>query len=249
MRSPQQHNSGVYQINCETPDCNKPYYGRTMKDLPKRIVDHDENIDKMVDSSALVQHMKANPGHRFDTSSARIIWKTHNKYESQLVEAACIQRFPSCNISRGDIRMTPAIASITTHIAGLNRYVKRHGSSQQLGPTSHLSVPPATPPSSNLQHLAAPQHPATSTPPYSGPTTTPLRAQPSPSPSPPTLITSVSHMVSATQPPSVSIAQPSNVSISASQPCLTHTHLQHVQSSSPRRLKSNPLPKNYRSLK
>ena len=193
----------------------------------------------MVDSSALVQHMRTNPGHRFDTSSARIIWKTHNRYESQLVEAACIQRFPSCNISRGDIKVTPAIAAITTHIAGLNRYVKKHRSSQQLSSTSQLSASPATPSSSNppnrfTQHPAAPQHPATNTSPYLGPATTPLQAQPPPSP--PSLVNSTAHTVSASQPPAVSIAHPFNVSSSASQPCMTRTHLQHDHSSSPRRM-------------
>ena len=144
--------------------------------------------------------------------------------------------------------MMPAIASITTHIVSLNRYVKKHRSSQQLCSTSHLSVPPATPPSSNppnrfTQHPAAPQHPAS----HTSPATTPLQAQPPPSP--PALVTSTSHIVSASQPPAVSIAHPFNFSSSASQPCMTHTHLQHVQSSSPRSLRSNSLPKNYRSLK
>ena len=71
--------------------------------------------------------MLSYPGHRFDATSAKLIWKTHSKYESQLVEAACINRFPSCNISKGEIRMTPAIATFTTYIAGLHR---------QLGKTS-----------------------------------------------------------------------------------------------------------------
>ena len=202
----------------------------------------------MDDSSALVQHMKANPEHSFNTNMAHIIWKTHNKYESQLVEAACIERFPSCNISRGDIRMTPAIAAITTHIAGLNRYGMKHGSSQQLSSTSHLPASPATPPSSNppnrfTQHPAAPQHPAS----HTSPATTPLQAQPTPSP--PARVIAMSNAIPASQPPSVSISHSLNVPFSASQPCMAHTHLQHIQSSSPRRLRSDPMPRNHRSLK
>ena len=65
--------------------------------------------------------MVSNPGHTFDTNTAKIIWRTRSKYKSQLVEAACINRFPSCNISKGEIRVTPAMSAFTTYIAGLHR--------------------------------------------------------------------------------------------------------------------------------
>ena len=144
--------------------------------------------------------------------------------------------------------MTPAIAAITTHIAGLNRYVKKHRSSQQLSSTSHLPISPATPPSSNppntfTQHSPAFQHPAA----HTSPATTPLQAQPPPSP--PARVIATSNTISASQPPPVNISHPLNVPFSASQPCMTHTHLQHIQSSSPRRLRSDPMPRNHRSLK
>ena len=102
--------TGVYRIPCSIPSCNKAYFGRTMEGLEKRMVGHNSNMADMSMSSALVHHKTSHPGHDFRTSEAKLIWKTHNKYESQLVEASCISQFPSCNISKGEIRVSPAMA-------------------------------------------------------------------------------------------------------------------------------------------
>ena len=80
----------------------------------------------MSKDSVLVQHMISHPGHTFDMDAAKIIWRTRSKYESQLVEAACINRYPSCNISKGEIRVTPAMSAFTTYIAGLHRQSGRN---------------------------------------------------------------------------------------------------------------------------
>ena len=133
--------SGVYRIPCSTSGCNKPYFGRTMKPLDKRMFEHTTMVNKMSRDSALVQHMVSHPGHTFDMDAAKIIWRTRSKYESQLVEAACINRFPSCNISKGEIRVTPAMSAFTTYIAGLHRQSGRNTSPDSRGSITPPSAP------------------------------------------------------------------------------------------------------------
>ena len=94
--------------------------------------------------SALVQHMLSHPGHSFDATSAELIWKTRNKYESQLVEAACINRFSSCNISKGEVRMTPAMATFSTYIADMHRHLGNNITPYGHGSTPNTSQPPTT---------------------------------------------------------------------------------------------------------
>ena len=113
-----------------------------MKPLVKRMLEHTTNITNMSKDSALVQHMVSHPGHTFDMDAAKIIWRTRSKYESQLVEAACINRFPSCNISKGEIRVTPAMSAFTTYIAGLHRQSGRNTFPDSRGSITPLRAPP-----------------------------------------------------------------------------------------------------------
>ena len=135
--------SGVYHIPCSTPGCNKPYFGRTMTTLEKRMSQHESNIADKSDDSALVNHIRSHPGHGFNTKDAKLIWKSHNKYECQFVEAACISRFPSCNISRGEIRVTPVMSAFTTYIAGIHKQLGQNTSSNGHGSTAISPLPPA----------------------------------------------------------------------------------------------------------
>ena len=107
------------------------------------MVRHNSNIADMSMNIVLVQHIVSHPGHGFKTSEAKLIWKTHSKYESQLVEASCISQFPSCNISKGEIRVSHAMASFTTHIAGLRKQLGNNTSPNGLGSTTSLLPPPA----------------------------------------------------------------------------------------------------------
>ena len=69
--------------------------------------------------SPLIKHIRQFPGHSFNPSDARLIWKTHSKHETQFVEAACIKRFPSCNRSYGEVKVSNVYASLVTNIAGI----------------------------------------------------------------------------------------------------------------------------------
>ena len=120
--------------------------------------EHSTKIDKRSNDSAMVQHMASYPGHSFDLASAKIIWRTRSKYESQFVEAACISRFPSCNISKGEIKVTPAMSAFTTYIAGFHRRSANNISTVASGsitaPGSITSPQPVA--STHLRPLRAP---------------------------------------------------------------------------------------------
>ena len=151
--------------------------------------------------------------------------------------------------------MTPAIATFTTYIAGLHRYVKNQNSSQHHGSTSHPSRLPAISQPTNrppTQHRTSPLCPAPHILPHTSPATTHLPGHSShtqrgllpPLDSPSTLPTQRTSSLpvlvpptsdpsptdptraSASQPPSICIAHPPTVTYPASQPCTRVTKLQ-----------------------
>ena len=126
--------SGVYTIPCTSPGCNQPYFGRTMEDLHVRTNRHSDDIKFGYHNSALVKHIQSHPGHGFEPASARLIWKTRDKYESQFVEASCIKKFSSCNVSAGEISVSAATASITTRLAKLHKPLNNIPRSQHRSP-------------------------------------------------------------------------------------------------------------------
>ena len=154
-RNNEQISSGVYQIPCAVSGCNRPYYGRTVRTLAKRMVDHNNYIANRDQSSALVIHMQKYPGHYFDTSTAKLIWKTRNKYECQFIESACISRLPCCNTKKGEITVSPVISAFTTHITGLNKYKAVTGPMQIHGSTPHNAQLPT---STNASPRSNPPH-------------------------------------------------------------------------------------------
>ena len=58
------------------------------------------------------------PGHNFEPAIAHLIRNTYKKYEGKVVEASCINRFTSYNISQGEVHVTHAI-SFFTRIAAI----------------------------------------------------------------------------------------------------------------------------------
>ena len=90
--------AGVYAIDCKFPDCQRTYYGRSQEFMVRR-AKHVKDYREGNEHSPLIKHIRQFPGHSFNPSDARLIWKTHSKHETQFVEAACIKRFPSCNRS------------------------------------------------------------------------------------------------------------------------------------------------------
>ena len=84
-----------------------------------------------------------------------------------MVEASCINQFPSCNISKGEIRVSPAMASFTTYIAGLHKQLGNNTSPNGLGSTTS-SLPPPVPTQALPTH-----YPRASTSPSDGPSLLP----------------------------------------------------------------------------
>ena len=118
-------------------------FGRTMMDLHLHKNKHSDDISSGYASSALVQHIQSHPGHGFVPSSARLIWKTRSKYESQFVEASCIKKFSSCNVSPGEISVSAATASITTRLANLHKPLTNIGPRRQHRSPLYVSRPSA----------------------------------------------------------------------------------------------------------
>ena len=103
--------SGVYAIDCLTPDCQLTYYGRSME-LNTRIASHTNDYRTNLQSSALVKHVQDFPGHSFNPGNTRLIWSTRDVYQSQLLEASCIKLFPSCNRDPGDVTVIQTFAAV-----------------------------------------------------------------------------------------------------------------------------------------
>ena len=121
LRISKHQKPGVYRIPCTFPGCEQPYFGRTMKPLKERLHKHSLNFrSSNPQKNAMIEHSREHPGHRFDLTSARLIWNTHNKYESKVMEASCINRFSSCNISQGEVRVTNAMSTFFTRIANIH---------------------------------------------------------------------------------------------------------------------------------
>ena len=179
LRISKHQKPGVYRIPCTFPGCEQPYFGRTMKPLKERLHEHSLNFrSSNPQKNAMIEHSREHPGHRFDLTSARLIWNTHNKYESKIVEAACINRFSSCNISQGEVRVTNAMSTFFTRIANIHvsatsdtrqqhrplpLYVSRPAPQSQ--PVSPASTPPAPVDIHTLPNVRSPlSQPASSLP-------------------------------------------------------------------------------------
>ena len=111
------HRSGVYTIDCLDTDCQMTYFGRSM-DLKSRITKHKTDYRTNLESSALVKHAQDFPGHGFNPGNARLIWSTRDVYQTQLLEAACIKLFPSCNRGPGDVTVSQTFASVCMYLVG-----------------------------------------------------------------------------------------------------------------------------------
>lgn len=151
-------NSGVYVVSdCVTPVCDEPYFGMTRTTLQKRIRQHELNMQNQHQFSALTEHAKK-PGHEDNPKSIKLIWTTNNKYECQLVEASCINIFKHCNVSKGEVKVTPATSAFMVKITGIKKpkpsanRTQRHGPSRQrpLYVSRLLSTVPSAPTASPI---------------------------------------------------------------------------------------------------
>ena len=115
MNIASQNRSGVYQIPC-IPGCDKYYYGRTLKPLYLRLREHRKDLDKNVEHRGHVEHRKSHPGHKFDLTAARVIWRSNNEYECKFVESACIKSLSNCNIRSEEVYLSPPVASMVSNI-------------------------------------------------------------------------------------------------------------------------------------
>ena len=101
LRPPDNELPGVYRVECK--QCpNGVYFGETGVTLAKRIAGHRTDIRKAKDSNALFVHMRDNPGHSFDLRGAKLIYKSNQKPNRQLVESAMIATNVNCNLRPGD---------------------------------------------------------------------------------------------------------------------------------------------------
>ena len=132
-------------------------------------------------------HQRKHAGHEFDLDSARVIWKSNNLYECQLIEAALISTFPNCNNTKGDISVSPAYTSAFLHVSGLQK-PKRNNNRRQTPPLRfYKSASLVTP------HIISTQSTISSTSPQPTPSTPipaplvriPPHTPPSPPPFPP----------------------------------------------------------------
>ena len=116
--------SGVYilPLTPTSTGYSQPYYGRTNRSLEVRLSEHRKTTTDMTDqTSALVVHKQTYPGNMFDFDAARIIWKNNDKLESKMVESACIQQLPSCNIGCGEVSIGSIMVSAINKITNLQQ--------------------------------------------------------------------------------------------------------------------------------
>ena len=110
--------SGVYIIECNFTGCHQHYYGRSLQ-FSKRTTQHKRDYDSRDHTKPLWKHCIEYPGHTFTPSNARILWHTRNLYMSQLVEAACINSFHSCNKAPPEVTISDTFSAFVTSMAGI----------------------------------------------------------------------------------------------------------------------------------
>ena len=103
-------------------------------DFNARITKHASDYRNNLASSDLVKHVREFPGHAFNPWKARLIWTTRDVYQSQLLEAACIKLFPSCNRGPGDVAVSQTFASVCMYLAGFK------GNADSSSPMTNSSV-------------------------------------------------------------------------------------------------------------
>ena len=101
LKSHENELPGVYKVECkQCPD--GVYFGETGVTLAKRMTGHRSDIRNANESNALFVHMKDNFGHSFDLKGAKLIYKSNQKSNRQLVESSLIASNVSCNLKPGD---------------------------------------------------------------------------------------------------------------------------------------------------
>lgn len=84
-----QQNNVVYEITCkgsENEDCNKVYIGTTKRALGVRLSEHESDIKKKKNSTALAQHVLTS-GHTADLANVRILDKEKRERTRYTIES------------------------------------------------------------------------------------------------------------------------------------------------------------------
>ena len=150
-----------------------------------------------------------------------MIWRSNNEYECQFVEAACINSLSNCNISKGDVKLFPPVASLVSNITVTHKSKRNRNNNGPLRNPLYVSpliadapLPPSTATAdiSMLENIPSLSQ-TTSTPSATQPHPFSLRMTPSPLPtiSPP-LPEAFSYTTQLTS-PTGSMALPSTGSI------------------------------------
>ena len=142
---PRQH-GGVYHVPCKVDTCDLNYYGRTSRPFEIRLGEHMKAVEDGDTNSSLVKHMHSHPGHEFDFSSAKLLWKSKNVLESKIVESSCIQNFPSCNTQPGEVTVNPILASVITRMSNIRKFIRGPRTIQLPPGSPHPTLTPASSP-------------------------------------------------------------------------------------------------------
>ena len=88
------------------------------------MADHRTDIRKAKDSNALFAHMRDNPGHSFDLKGAKLIYKSNQLANRQLVESAMIATNVNCNLRPGDYPVCRITAPVVLNSVKLDNLSK-----------------------------------------------------------------------------------------------------------------------------
>ena len=89
---------GVYRVPCL--ECEKCYFGETLKSLDVRLKQHKYDISRNNYQNAIFRHMY-HDNHAIDFRQATFIFNSKNKNLLQMVESMYISEFPNINLSSG----------------------------------------------------------------------------------------------------------------------------------------------------
>ena len=114
---PDVEEGGVYSVPCR--ECNKVYFGETIKTLDTRISQHKYDISRYDRRNAIYRH-SLETNHAIDWTNAKFLFNSKNKNILQMVESALISRCPNFNLASGFFNVTGDIATSILHFASLD---------------------------------------------------------------------------------------------------------------------------------
>lgn len=101
-KKPMLEKSGVYLANCNVPECDKVYVGKTKRPLKVRMKEHLNDIkNNKIEKSGLAEHI-IESGHNVCEDNFKLLKEVQQYRRLDITESMYIYMYKDCSMNRED---------------------------------------------------------------------------------------------------------------------------------------------------